>query len=86
MREMQTKTALKIYLVHFRMIKTNNTRDSSCWQGCKEGNHYHVAGRGFNLQNHYGNQCGREISLGSRIDSYGWMGTGGASKEERRRA
>jgi hypothetical protein len=35
-REMQIKTALRLYLTPVRMAKVKNSGDSRCWRGCEE--------------------------------------------------
>jgi hypothetical protein len=35
-REMQSKTTLRLHLTPVRMAKNKNSSDSKCWRGCRE--------------------------------------------------
>ena len=35
-REMETKTTIRYYLIPVRMAKTKSQKNQKCWQGCGE--------------------------------------------------
>jgi len=45
--------SLKLHLTPIRMTKIKNSRDSPCWQGCREREY-----SSKNLYNHFGNKSG----------------------------
>jgi hypothetical protein len=57
-REMYIKMTLKWHLTLLKMTKIKYSSDSTCWQGCKQGEHSSIADGSTNLYSNFGNQFG----------------------------